>query len=197
MPPPSKSLDDWTPYWDCIEFETAEFLYTCNQMSAGDINVLLDLWAATLLKHNDKPPFADYHNLYKTIDSASVGNVKWQSFQVKYMEEKPAYNVPPWMNESHDIWYRDPHEVIRNMLGNLDYTAEMNYQPYHEFLINNDKHQWQDFMSSDWAWNQADKLSNDPDTIGSTFMPVILRSDKTTVSVATGANDYYPFYAKK
>lgn len=25
-------------------------------------------------------------------------------------------------------------------------------------------------------------------------MPVILGSDKTTVSVATGANDYYPLY---
>ncbi|KAG1884298.1 hypothetical protein F4604DRAFT_1878722 [Suillus subluteus] len=194
MPPLSKSPDDWTPYWDRVEFETAEFLYTRNQMSAGDINVLLDLWATTLLKHNNKPPFADCHDLYKTIDSTPVGNVKWQSFQVKYTGEKPAYNVPPWMNESHDVWYRDPHEVIRNMLGNTDYAAEMDYQPYCEFLTDNDKRQWQDFMSSDWAWNQADKISNDPDTTGSTFVPVILGSDKTTVSVATGANDYYPLY---
>jgi hypothetical protein len=27
------------------------------------------------------------------------------------------------------------------------------------------------------------------------FAPVILGSDKTTVSVATGQNDYYPLYA--
>lgn len=26
------------------------------------------------------------------------------------------------------------------------------------------------------------------------FMPIILGSDKTTVSVATGQNDYYPLY---
>jgi len=30
---------------------------------------------------------------------------------------------------------------------------------------------------------------------GSTFVPIILGSDKTTVSVATGQNEYYPLYA--
>ena len=29
---------------------------------------------------------------------------------------------------------------------------------------------------------------------GSMFVPVILGSDKTTVSVATGQNEYYPLY---
>ncbi|KAG2106172.1 uncharacterized protein F5147DRAFT_746322 [Suillus discolor] len=193
-PPPSKSRDDWTPYRNRIEFETVEFLYTRNQMSAGNINILLDLWVATLLKHNDKPPFADCRDLYKTIDSTPVGDVKWQSFKIQYMGEKPAHDVPPWMTESHDVWYRDPHEVIRNMLANPDYATEMDYQPYREFLTDNNERQWQDFMSSDWAWNQADIISQDSDTAGSTFMPVILRSDKTTVSVATGANDYYPLY---
>jgi hypothetical protein len=34
----------------------------------------------------------------------------------------------------------------------------------------------------------------DPDTIGSMFVPIILGSDKTTVSVATGHNQYWPVY---
>ncbi|KAG1813070.1 hypothetical protein DFJ58DRAFT_850696, partial [Suillus subalutaceus] len=51
-----------------------------------------------------------------------------------------------------------------------------------------------DFMSGDWAWNQADIISKDLDATGSTFVPVMLGSDKTTVSVATGAHDYYPLY---
>ncbi|KAG2112034.1 uncharacterized protein F5147DRAFT_744677 [Suillus discolor] len=194
-PPPSKSRDDWTPYRNCIEFETAEFLYTRNQMSAGNINILLDLWAATLLKHNNKLPFADCRDLYKTIDSTPVGNVKWQSFKVQYTGEKPAHDVLPWMTESHDVWYQDPHKVICNMLANPDYATEMDYQPYCEFSTDNNERQWQDFMSGDWAWNQADIISQDSDTAGSTFVPVILGSNKTTVSVTTGANDYYPLYA--
>ena len=34
----------------------------------------------------------------------------------------------------------------------------------------------------------------DKSTHGATFVPVILGSDKTTVSVATGQNDFYPLY---
>jgi hypothetical protein len=34
-----------------------------------------------------------------------------------------------------------------------------------------------------------------PDTAGSMFVPIVMGSDKTTVSVATGQNDYWPLYA--
>ena len=34
----------------------------------------------------------------------------------------------------------------------------------------------------------------DPQTDGAMFVPIILSSDKTTVSVATGQNDYWPVY---
>lgn len=37
-------------------------------------------------------------------------------------------------------------------------------------------------------------IAEDPETHGSMFVPIILGSDKTTVSVATGANDYWPVY---
>ncbi len=37
-------------------------------------------------------------------------------------------------------------------------------------------------------------IAVDPDTHGAMFCPLVLGSDKTTVSVATGQNDYYPLY---
>jgi Plavaka transposase len=40
-----------------------------------------------------------------------------------------------------------------------------------------------------------DKIAEDPEKHGSMFVPVVLGSDKTTVSVATGQNEYYPLYA--
>jgi hypothetical protein len=40
-----------------------------------------------------------------------------------------------------------------------------------------------------------DHIAEDPETHGSMFVPIILGSDKTTVSVATGHNQYYPLYA--
>lgn len=40
-----------------------------------------------------------------------------------------------------------------------------------------------------------DIIAEDPETHGAMQVPVIGGSDKTTVSVATGQNDFYPFYA--
>jgi hypothetical protein len=40
-----------------------------------------------------------------------------------------------------------------------------------------------------------DKLAEDPINHGATLAPIILGSDKTTVSVATGNNEFYPLYA--
>ncbi|KAG1722011.1 hypothetical protein EDB19DRAFT_1859531 [Suillus lakei] len=120
------------------------------------------------------------------------------------------------MTESYDVWFCNPHQVVQNMLTNPDYASEVDLRPYREYATETDEHQWQDFMSGDWAWNQAvhmslpfdvsltkiyaqDQIAEDPAidtaTHGSTFVPVILGSDKTTVSVTTGQNDYYPLYA--
>ncbi|KAG1796311.1 uncharacterized protein HD556DRAFT_1467804 [Suillus plorans] len=189
-----KTPDDWTPFRNRTEFETAEFFFIENQTPATQINRLLDLWASTLTKHNDRPPFADYRDLYKTIDNIPVGDVKWQSFSAQYTGARPDV-APPWMDQTFDVWYRDPHQVVRNMLGNPDYVQEFDYRPYREFSTDGDVRQWKDFMSGDWAWNQADLIATDPETHGSTFVPVVLGSDKTTVSVATGNNEYYPLYA--
>ncbi|KAG6838259.1 hypothetical protein C0991_000694, partial [Blastosporella zonata] len=49
-------------------------------------------------------------------------------------------------------------------------------------------------MSGNWAWRQVDAIADDPNTHGAAFCPVILGSDKTTVSVATGQTEYYPAY---
>ena len=37
-------------------------------------------------------------------------------------------------------------------------------------------------------------IAVDPATHGSMFVPIILGSDKTTVSVATGHTEYWPVY---
>lgn len=37
-------------------------------------------------------------------------------------------------------------------------------------------------------------ISADPDMHGATFIPIILGSDKTTVSVATGQQEHHPIY---
>ncbi|KAH7904887.1 hypothetical protein BJ138DRAFT_1118986 [Hygrophoropsis aurantiaca] len=193
-PLPNKSKNDWTPYRSRLEFETAEFLFTRNQMSAGHIDTLLNLWGASLFPHGESPPFANHKDLYKVIDATRLGDVNWQSFSVRYQGHVPEEDTPPWMQENFDVWFRDPREIVQNMLGNPDYVNDIDYRPFREYSTDGDIRQYHDFMSGDWAWEQADIIAQDPETHGSTFVPIILGSDKTTVSVATGQNDYYPLY---
>jgi len=51
-------------------------------MSGGDINILLDLWAASLVKHANEPPFTLDQDLYDTIDAAPLRDHPWESFSV-------------------------------------------------------------------------------------------------------------------
>ncbi|KAI6032115.1 hypothetical protein BKA83DRAFT_4461746 [Pisolithus microcarpus] len=153
---------------NCLEFELANFLFTCSQMSAADINKLLSLWNAALPGTHGQPIFRDSTEMYKTIDSTPLGDVKWESFQTSHTGKQPTENVPLWINDTYDIWFQDPKEVVCNILSQPDFLDNMDYQPFQEYE------------------SAADRLS--------TFIPIILGSDETTVSVATGQNDYYPLY---
>ncbi|KAG2035207.1 hypothetical protein BDR03DRAFT_983812 [Suillus americanus] len=162
-------------------------------MSAGQIDTLLDLWAATLIQYDDSPPFASHRDLYDTIDSMPLGDVAWESFSMSYKGVKPAENVPPWMKATYEVWFRDPRLLIHNILANPDFDGEIEYTPYRDYDDNNQRC-FKKIFSSDWAWTQADKIAEDPEMHGSTFVPLIVGSDKTTVSVATGHTEYHPLY---
>ncbi|KAG1864403.1 hypothetical protein F4604DRAFT_1882097 [Suillus subluteus] len=166
-PVPPKSPHDWSPYHNNIEFATAEFVFKQSHMSNKATDLLLDLMAAQLLKHNDHPPFADHKDFHKVINATQLGNVTWQCLLVQYTGECPEHDAPPWMDREYEVWYRDPRMMAHNMLANPIYKGEIDY----------------------------DEISKDPNTHGSMFVPIILGSDKTTVSVGTGNNEYYPLYA--
>lgn len=152
--------NDWTPYENRTQFETAEFLYTQNQMSAGDINDLLKLWEASLAVHNDKPPFLSERHLYDTIDATRLGDVKWEAFRLSYDEILPQAaqadddGVPPWMTSKYEVWFRNPHALVKNMLSNPDFKDGFDYAPFQEYDSDRN-HRFQDFMSGNWSWRQA------------------------------------------
>jgi hypothetical protein len=123
-------------------------------MSAPDSNELLDLWAASLVPHDDSPPFADNKDVHNTIDAIPLGDVPWQSFTTSYSGTRPATNAPPWMDTEYEVWWRDPHAVVQNMLSNPDFDGEIDYTPYQEY-DSNDERRLCDFFSGDWAWKQA------------------------------------------
>ncbi|KAG1824695.1 uncharacterized protein BJ212DRAFT_1444425 [Suillus subaureus] len=198
-PPPHPSdcgSDDWMPYNKHVEFEVANFLYHRNQMSMGDIDFMFNLWAASLAAHGDTLPFTNHTDMYDTINSTSLGGVPWQSFSLQYNRILPddSDDVPSWMKSEYDIWFQDPWLLVHNIILNLDFKDKFDYALVQEYSVSDGAHQFHDFMSGNWCWKQADLIVQDLDTIGSMFIPIILGSDKTTVSVTTGHNQYWPVY---
>jgi hypothetical protein len=146
--------DDWTPYNSRLEFEVANFLFHRNQMSAGDINFLLSLWAASLAVHGDEPPFSKATDMYNTIDSTPLGDLAWESFSLQYNGTQPDNNVPSWMEAEYDVWFQDPRILVHNLLSNPDFKSDFDYAPFQERTTDG-THRFQDFMSGNWAWMQA------------------------------------------
>ncbi|KAI6138058.1 hypothetical protein BKA82DRAFT_3992127, partial [Pisolithus tinctorius] len=137
-------------------------------------------------------PFSLHKHLYSTIDVMTHSDAPWKSFSVKYSGAIPN-NPPSWMMAEYDIWFRDPKVVLEHQLANPDFIGEIDYAA--KVVIDEHGH-WEvcDLMSGQWAYDQSELIAEDPETHGAMFVLVILGSDKTTMSVGTGHNEYYPLY---
>ena len=157
-PPPPRETDngpeDWTSYKNRPQFEFADYIYTKNQTSAGGIDQLLNIWAATLVGSDLKPPFLNHNDLYSTIDLTPLGDVQWESFTLSYIGEPPDGDLLPWMEAKHEVWFRDLRLLVHNLLANADFAGEIDTSPFQEYDAENN-HRYQDFMSGNWAWKQA------------------------------------------
>ncbi|TBU21227.1 hypothetical protein BD311DRAFT_678191 [Dichomitus squalens] len=185
---PARAANDYTPYESRVHFEIVDFLFRKAKVSGGNTDELMQLWGA----FSERAPFADHKELHESIDSISLADIPWQAFEVTYTGPRPEHDVPAWMEAVYTVWYRDPRDVLHAQLGNADFAGEMDHSP--KRMYHGAERVYKDFMSGDWAWQQADTIAQDPTTHGATFCPIVLGSDKTTVSVATGQNEYYPLY---
>ncbi|KAL4071622.1 hypothetical protein V8B97DRAFT_2023768 [Scleroderma yunnanense] len=168
---PQKLPDDWSPYHNWMEFELANFLFTHAEMP---------IWAMLMLELGGKLLFTNHTDLYHIIDSTCIDDVQWENFTMHYSGDQDN-DVAPWMSDMYDVC--------------PEFMDQIDYIPYWEYNTTNDQRHWQDFMSGDWAWEEADQIIQDnPTTARAMLVPIILGSNKTIVSVATGQTDYYLLY---
>lgn len=153
-----RSPDDYSPFQDRVAFELADLLYRRDQMSANNINDLLELWTATLPCDQD-PPFANKQGLYDTIDNIGLGDAPWKSFSVSFNGELHEADTTSWKHAKYDVWYRDPCTVLHNQLENRNFASEMDFAPK-EVRDEDGKRRYSDFMSGDWAWRQAVRFNS-------------------------------------
>ncbi|KAJ3475789.1 hypothetical protein NLI96_g11604 [Meripilus lineatus] len=136
--------------------------------------------------------YTSMKDVVDTIDNITLGDLPWSSFNVRYTGPTNE-DLPSWMRQIYTVHMRDTLAVQANFLKNEDFAAAFDYAPFRAYTPQGAR-RWSNLMSGNWAWKQAETIAQDPNTHGSMFCPVILGSDKTTVSVATGHREFHPVY---
>ena len=107
-----------------------------------------------LIPHSNLPPIVDHQDLHAQIDAIKLGKVPWKSYTAQYQWIRPKDGpVPGWMATEYQIWYCDPRLIIHNILANPEFASDIDYAPHCDFQ--DEKRQYKDFMSGDWAWDQC------------------------------------------
>jgi Plavaka transposase len=127
-----------------------EFLYKKVEMSAGDVDELMDIWA---IKDDDLAPFSPHEHMYATIDEIKHGDAPWKSFTISYAGHLGP-DPPSWQLQDYQVWCRDPDIVAMNMLDNPDFDGEFDYGPYVE-VDKSGQRRWNEPMSGNFAWRHA------------------------------------------
>lgn len=162
-------------------------------MSAGNINELMELWALDKAKQDELGPFASYDHMYACIDATQLGDAPWKCLTVGYAGDIGPED-PSWKSAEYEVWYRDPEVIMSQMLDNPDFDGQYDYVPYID-LDKTGKRRWSNFLSGNFSWRHSTNIyESDPTTEGAMYCPIVVGSDKTTVSVATGHVEYHPFY---
>ncbi len=153
-PPPPPPLPDspWEPYANAVQFKTADFLYRRAEMSAGNIDELLDVWAESMQIGED-PPFCSHDDMYDTIDATRHGDAPWRCFAVSCSGEVDIHS-PTWQQDEWEIYYRDPSVVLTHLLNNPDFDGLFDYAAY-VGLDTAGKRHWSDFMSGNFAYQRS------------------------------------------
>ena len=160
-PQEARADGDYFPYSSRPEFELADLLFRKVQMAGSKISDLMDIWAAYQQIYDVDatygPPFASSQDLYNTIDSMEIGDVTWQAFTVEFDGEVSG-ETALWKKKSFEVWFRDPLQIAKAQIANQDFACEMDYAPKWIFSRAG-KRQYSDFMSGNWAWEQAVSFS--------------------------------------
>ncbi|KAF8870790.1 hypothetical protein CPB84DRAFT_1692758 [Gymnopilus junonius] len=191
--------NDWGPFEDRIAFDFTEYHYIQLQSSVAEITKGIDILLANSFKHgcqhNEGLPngWRRGEDMYETIDSIQSGDAPWKTYKFQYTGPKPS-TPPRWMEEIYELSLRDILLVLRYQHATPEFKDKFDSRPYQEFDPQGNR-VFSNLMSGDWAYRQADIIAKDPQTHGAMLVPVIAGSDKTTVSVATGHQEYHPVYA--
>ncbi|KAJ7483023.1 hypothetical protein B0H11DRAFT_2232041 [Mycena galericulata] len=171
------------PFADEEEWELAKWLI--KNVGHNQTEAFLKL---PIITDRVQPSFDKKRTFLETIDSLPIG-AKWNIKHVPLVGDILDDNNE-FRTETAELWYRDPVECVKELMGNPAFKEVMDYAPKRLFVDAEGTEEVINEMSSaSWWWKTQTRL---PD--GSTCAPIILSSDKTRLSQQRGDKTAWPVY---
>ena len=149
---------DWAPFDSEVQFQVADLLYRRAQVSASNIDALLELWAQSVEDFEASAPFHNHQDLHAVIDSSPLGDVPWQCMETRAPDH--GDQAPSWRHTTYEVWYRDPEIVVSNMLSNTDFDGQFDMCPYIDLDAHGNR-RWSNVMSANIAWRRCVSSKHD------------------------------------
>lgn len=208
--PTLQNNNSWYPFEDRKAFDFAHYHFVEVETSKMKIVKALDHWAAAQLETGRQIPWKNAKEMQSTIDAIQLGDCPWKTCRIRYQGPIPAENPPKWMTQTYELCMRNSKTLLHQQIRTPDFNGKIHYAPYMQFNSAGDQI-WSNLMSSDYVWDQAVRTlifpisvshwlkqkiiaSETPTAQGAMLIPIVMGSDKTTVSVATGHQQYHPVY---
>ncbi|KIK15871.1 hypothetical protein PISMIDRAFT_16209 [Pisolithus microcarpus 441] len=169
----------WAPFQNEEEWELARFLMKNVGQTKIDDFLKLSLSGVS---------FANAHAFLKYVDSLRTGPA-WTCEMIDVVGDAVAEDGST-RREQLELWRRDPVECVMELIGNPAFRDAMAYVPERAYADSEGKnHIYDEMWTADWWWDVQGKLP-----AGATVAPVILSSDKTSLSVFSGDKKAWPVY---
>ncbi|PSR97599.1 hypothetical protein PHLCEN_2v4306, partial [Hermanssonia centrifuga] len=172
----------WGPFRDDKQWQLAKWLIKNVGHSQAEEFLKLGIIQDSGLDYPNKD------RLYKAVDELPSG-LDWQCKEIIQTGDlKNANGIA--LTETLEVWYRDPLDCIRELLGNPLFANTLAYAPEQVYRDREGTNRHIDeTWSADWWWNLQREMP-----VGTTIAPVILSSDKTRLSQFRGDKSAWPIY---
>ncbi|KAI6156712.1 hypothetical protein BKA82DRAFT_4325524 [Pisolithus tinctorius] len=165
--------NQWAPFQNKNEWDLACFLM--KNMGQTKINEFLKL----SLVRESGVSFSSAHAFLKYVDSLRTGPA-WTCEMIDVVGD----------TEQVELWRRDPVECVMELIGNPAFRDAMAYSPEHAYTDSKGtNHIYDEMWTANWWWDVQGKLP-----ASAMVAPVILSSDKTSLSMFSGDKKAWPVY---
>ncbi|KAH7904150.1 hypothetical protein BJ138DRAFT_1019522 [Hygrophoropsis aurantiaca] len=175
-------LDPYAPFEDEDEWGLVKWLVA--RVGQTAIDEFLKLPITRRLQTS----FKSKHLFMKAIDKLPRGT-EWN---LKMITVEGDLEGPDGkqLTEELELWLRDPVDCIREMMANPAFAGVMSYAPEKVYVDETEAgRRYDEMWTGDWWWEMQGRLPE-----GAVVTPVILASDKTSLSQFKGDKQAWPVY---